>query len=296
MITLKQLRCFVTVVKTGGFLQASIQLNLTQPTVTKSISNLEEYLGVALFDKPLTHRKKRLVNLTEIGEHLYIQAVDILQKADNLEQTVVDYQQLIGGKLRLGISPLGSEILSKAIFNFYQMHPSIETSLIEDGAESLKQALLEGQLDVATLMKPIDDDFDYSSICCYPVVVVANKNRMGKRKTKVTLKSLSNAPLILFTSNSSFTPMIIENCQSLGFEPNIICQTNQWHLLLDMVKQDMGVTLLPQYYTQKLDLTGLVCLPLTQPQLKWELVMAWRRHRLLTPSMQAWLDNIRKNI
>ena len=82
MITLKQLRCFVTVVKTGGFLQASIQLNLTQPTVTKSISNLEEYLGVALFDKPLTHRKKRLVNLTEIGEHLYIQAVDILQKAD----------------------------------------------------------------------------------------------------------------------------------------------------------------------------------------------------------------------
>ena len=63
-----------------------------------------------------------------------------------------------------------------------------------------------------------------------------------------------------------------------------------------MVKQDMGVTLLPQYYTQKLDLTGLVCLPLTQPQLKWELVMAWRRHRLLTPSMQAWLDNIRKNI
>ena len=52
MITLKQLRCFVTVVKTGGFLQASIQLNLTQPTVTKSISNLEEYLGVALFDKP----------------------------------------------------------------------------------------------------------------------------------------------------------------------------------------------------------------------------------------------------
>src|SRR5699024_7295073 len=104
MITLKQLRCFVTVVKTGGFLQASIQLNLTQPTVTKSITSLEEYLGVALFDKPLTHRK-RLVNLTEIGENLYIQAVDILQKADNLEQTVLDYQQLKGGKLRLGISP-----------------------------------------------------------------------------------------------------------------------------------------------------------------------------------------------
>ena len=134
MITLKQLRCFVTVVKTGGFLQASIQLNLTQPTVTKSITSLEEYLGVALFDKPLTHRK-RLVNLTEIGEHLYIQAVDILQKADNLEQTVLDYKRLKGGKLRLGISPLGSETLSEAIFNFYKTHPSIEISLIEDGAE-----------------------------------------------------------------------------------------------------------------------------------------------------------------
>ena len=84
MMTLKQLQCFITVVKTGGFSPAAETLSLTQPTVTKAISNLEDTLGVALFDKQLMSRKRDIA-LTEIGALVYEQAQTVLQQVGYLE-------------------------------------------------------------------------------------------------------------------------------------------------------------------------------------------------------------------
>ncbi len=84
MMTLKQLQCFITVVKTGGFSHAADTLSLTQPTVTKAISNLEDTLGVALFDKQLMSRKRDIA-LTEIGALVYEQAQTVLQQVGYLE-------------------------------------------------------------------------------------------------------------------------------------------------------------------------------------------------------------------
>ena len=293
MMTLKQLQCFITVVKTGGFSHAADTLSLTQPTVTKAISNLEDTLGVALFDKQLMSRKRDIA-LTEIGALVYEQAQTVLQHVGYLEQTVTQYQHMDRGQLRLGLSPLGGELLSDAIFEFYQTHRHIELSLLEDGAESLKQALLDDTLDVCTLMQPIEEDFDCIPVCDYPIMMVAHRQHMGNTIKQVTLKSLKNASLMLFASHSSFTSMIVEECQKLGFEPNIICHTNQWQLLTTLLKKNMGVTLLPKYYTDKLDDKQLVCLPLVQPNLTWQMVMAWRKHRPLTPAMQAWLNVVQR--
>lgn len=84
MMTLKQLQCFIAVVKTGGFSHAADTLSLTQPTVTKAISNLEDTLGVALFDKQLMSRKRDIA-LTEIGALVYEQAQTVLQQVGYLE-------------------------------------------------------------------------------------------------------------------------------------------------------------------------------------------------------------------
>ena len=293
MITLKQLQSFVKVQETGSFTVAAEELCLTQPTITKTVSNLEELLGVSLFAKQDLQRK-RGIQLTDIGKIVYDQAVSVLQQIGYMEQSVKDYQQLSLGTLRLGISPLGGELLALALAEFYQYFPQVNLSLVEQGGEWLKDALLNNDLDVATLMQPVSNDFAYIELCNYPAMVVMNKNQIGKHTQKISLKSLQQAPFILFTANSLFASMIIDNCRNLGFEPNIICKTSQIDLLLTMVNQGMGITLLPLYYTNKFLSDQLVALPLVEPQLDWQMVMAWRKNRQLTPSIRAWLKIIEK--
>ena len=294
MITLRQLQCFVSVVKTGGFYQASLQLHLTQPSVTKAVSNLEDRLGGKLFIKPISSRKRE-IELTEIGQLVYSQAITVLRQVDDIEQSVVAYLHMTHGKLRLGVSPLGSELLTHSIFAFYKQYPNVQLTLVEKGAESLKSALLDNKLDVATLMQPIGEEFDHVSLCNYPVLVVASSEQIVKNSQTVSLRSLYNASFVLMANDSSFTSLIINECQKVGFEPNIICHTNQFELLLNLVKRNMGLALLPSYYQQRLEQNGLICLPLAEPKLQWQLVMAWRKHRPLSPTMVAWLDILDKH-
>lgn len=65
---------------------------------------------------------------------------------------MTQYQQMDRGQLRLGLSPLGGELLSDAIFEFYQTHRHIDLSLLEDGAELLKQALLDDTHNFKTII------------------------------------------------------------------------------------------------------------------------------------------------
>lgn len=74
----------------------------------------------------------------------------------------------------------------------------------------------------------------------------------------------------------------------------LFVKPSQIDLLLTMVNQGMGITLLPLYYTNKFLSDQLVALPLVEPQLDWQMVMAWRKNRQLTPSIRAWLKIIEK--
>src|SRR5690606_42094871 len=86
ILELKLLRIFVQVVKSGSFSAAAEQLCYTQPTISKSIQQLEQQIGEKLF---ITGYRKRHVKLTFIGEHVYNHALSILQQHEEDRKSVV---------------------------------------------------------------------------------------------------------------------------------------------------------------------------------------------------------------
>jgi DNA-binding transcriptional LysR family regulator len=293
MLTFKSLQCFVTLVKTKSFTRTAEDLHLTQPTISKIVQQLEELLQVKLFVKP-EHGRKRQVELTEIGQRVYQHALQLLHAEKNIFLEVENYQQLKIGTLKLGFPPLGSQLLTTALFDYHQQWPEIELSFLEVGSKGIEQALLNNELDVGVLLHPFDQQvFNSIELCDYPLMVLLRRDATWATRKKINLEELQHQSFLMFPENFSLNHIILNTCQQHGFYPTIACRTSQWNLLADMVLQRMGIALLPQYYTDMLDTDLFAAIPLENPKIHWHLAMAWKKNFPMSPAVQAWLNVIR---
>ncbi|MCU4367451.1 LysR family transcriptional regulator [Acinetobacter courvalinii] len=292
MLSFKSLQCFVTLVKTKSFTRTAEQLYLTQPTISKILQQLEEQLQVQLLVKP-EHGRKRQVELTEIGQRIYQHALELLQAEQNIFLEIENYQQLKTGTLKLGVPPLGSQLLTTALFDYHQQWPEIELAFLEVGSKGIEQALLNNELDVGVLLHPFDQHiFNSIELCNYPLMVLLRRDATWATRKKIYLEELQHQSFLMFPENFSLNRIILDACEQHGFYPSIACRTSQWNLLADMVLQRMGIALLPQYYTDMLDPDLFAAIPLEKPNIQWHLAMAWKKNLPVSPAVQAWLHVI----
>ena len=170
--------------------------------------------------------------------------------------------------------------------------PDIELSFLEQGSLAIEQSLRNNELDAGQLLAPVHEDFDSITLCDYPLVVLMPKNRA--RHDALTLKSLQYEPFILFGAGFSLNETIQTACRNQGFTPNVVCRTGQWNLVADMVAHNMGIALLPEYYARKINPDVFAAIPLVEPEIRWQLTMAWKKHQRPTPALRAWLDVVRE--
>lgn len=292
MLSFKSLQCFVTLVKTKSFTRTAEQLYLTQPTISKILQQLEQQLQVQLLVKP-AHGRKRQVELTEIGQRIYQHALELLQAEQNIFLEIENYQQLKTGTLKLGVPPLGSQLLTTALFDYHQQWPEIELAFLEVGSKGIEQALLNNELDVGVLLHPFDQQiFNSIELCNYPLMVLLRHDATWATRKKIHLEELQHQSFLMFPENFSLNRIILDACEQHGFYPSIACRTSQWNLLADMVLQRMGIALLPQYYTDMLDPDLFAAIPLEKPNIQWHLAMAWKKNLSVSPAVQAWLHVI----
>lgn len=295
MLSLKSLQCFVSLVNSKSFTRTAEELSLTQPTISKILQQLEEQLQVALFVKP-EYGRKRQVELTEIGQRVYQHAVGLLQAEQNIFLEIENYQQLKTGTLKLGVPPLGSQLLTTALFDYHQQWPDIELAFLEVGSRGIEQALLNNELDVGVLLQPFDHQiFNSIELCDYPLMVLLRRDATWANRKKINLEELQQQSFLMFPENFSLNSIILDACQQHGFYPTIACRTSQWNLLADMVLQRMGIALLPQYYTDMLDPQLFAAIPLEKPNIQWHLAMAWKKNLPVSPAVQAWLSVIHQH-
>ena len=185
----KSLHCFAELVRLQSFSAAASALNLTQPTVSKTIQALEEELGVPLLVKE-NGRKKRQVATTPIGQEVYRHALNLLHERDLLLARIDGYRHIKSGTLRLGLALLGSDLLSNALFRFRRQWPGIELTFLEQGSLAIEQSLRNNELDAGQLLAPVHEDFDSITLCDYPLVVLMP--RAQARHAALSLKSLQH--------------------------------------------------------------------------------------------------------
>ncbi len=153
MIDLDRLLVFHAVAQAGSFTRAADVLHLTQPGISKHIKQLEQYLGVAVFD-----RLGRKVALTQPGEILLQATEEILALASGAEQRIRDLTGLHGGRLRLGAgSPIGLYLLPRILAAYRKRYPAVEVTLAIAPSASIQAKVLSNKLDVGLVTGEVHD-------------------------------------------------------------------------------------------------------------------------------------------
>lgn len=282
---LRNLKTMVEVARQGGFSQAAKVLFTTQPTVSKAVRQLEEELGEALFIRSSDGAK-----LTDAGEIVYARAVTILAQTEHLKAEVAELKGLLTGTLRLGLPLLGSAKLFAPLFaTFRSQHPGVEIELLEQGSAQLEQAVLAGEVELAVSLLPVDEAFEWQSVCDDPLMVLLRPDNPLSNRKCIRLIELKDTPFILFKNGFVLNPRIEEACKRQGFTPHVSARSSQMDFIIALAAAGMGVPLLPHIMVEDRQFTPLRAVRIDEQDLHWSAALIWRRDTRLSPSARAWL-------
>ena len=289
-MNLRTLRAFVEVVRQGGFSQAAQVVSLTQSSVSKAVKSLEDELGTPLFN-----RAGHKVELTAAGEIAYRRALVLLSERSDMLAEINELLDLKRGRLRIGLPPVGCGVLFAAMFATYRKrYPQVDIELIEHGSKRLQECLEAGEVDLAALLIPMDEAFDYQAVRNEPLIVVLPAGHALSRRKRIDFTDLADSPFILFEAGFALNAKIMAACERKGVVPRVTARSGQIDFIVDLVAADLGVAFLPRMLAHKHQHAGIALVPLDEPHTDWHIALAWRANAHLPPAAKAWLELARE--
>lgn len=240
-MTLNQLNYFIVVAKHEHFRLAAQELNISQPSLSKSITNLEEELGVVLFE-----RKGRNVTLTKYG-HIFLEyAEKILNEVRIAEKTMNKYSGN-SGTIDIGyVFPLAAKYIPRNVkkflseegnegvtFNFYQLH----TGELISGLKQEKYDAIFGSI--------VDNEpeIQFVPILKQEMIVITPINHPLSNKDTITLEELENYPIIGYERYSGLGRFTNHTYSTNNIHPNIIVESPDENAIASLVSEGFGIAL-----------------------------------------------------
>lgn len=192
---IRVLRYFLTVVREESITKAAEVLHITQPTLSRQLSQMEEEIGVKLF-----HRGARRIDLTNEGILLRRRAEEILQLVDKTEKELIEQEEQVEGKISVGCGEIAAvQVLPKLIKTFREKYPQVTFDIFTATADLVKEQMDKGLLDIGLLLEPVDmEKYDFIRLDAKEKwVVLMRPDSPLAEKESVTAKDLSGLPLIL---------------------------------------------------------------------------------------------------
>lgn len=215
---LRVLRYFLTVTQERNITRAAQKLLISQPTLSKQLSDLEHELGTTLFI-----RGHKQITLTSEGEYLRSKAAEIITLAD---KTAINIQsdQIISGDLTIGAGEsIGMSNIMKIVSDIMQDYQGVKIHLVSGNAEEMESMLNHGSIDFAVLMgKKNLDDYHYlqTNAINHWGIIMRRDDSMVKNKF-ITPNDLVNLPLLM-SSQALKSNRFQEWWKNLGPKMNIV--------------------------------------------------------------------------
>lgn len=149
-----QVRYFIAMCETLNFTRAAERCNITQPSLTRAIINLEQELG-----GPLFHRERNNTHLTELGQMMQPYLKQILSQVEAAKVRATAAARLTDVTLKIGVMcSLAPGVFSSFLHEFHAHNPGVELNVIDDSVGRLASMLAEGKIEVAIYGHPEGDD------------------------------------------------------------------------------------------------------------------------------------------
>lgn len=286
---IRVLRYFLAVVGEGGINRAAETLHITQPTLSRQLSQLEEEVGVKLF-----HRGARRITLTSEGMLLRRRAEEILTLVDRTERELAEQEESVEGQIVIGCGELAAvQVLAGLIESFHAEYPLVSYDVYTAGADLVKEQMEKGLVDIGGLLEPVDKEkFDYIRLSGKEqwVVLMRPDDPLAGQEA-IRAKDLEGLPLIL--PRRANVRSELENWFGDSYHRvNVLFTSNLSTNSAIMVERGLGYSIVIEGSVPFFDEAKIVCRPL-YPKLTSDSVLAWKKQQPLTLAAGKFIEHVR---
>ncbi len=251
MVNLDLYRVFYTVAKCGSLTKAAEELYISQPAVSQSIKQLENQLGVSLFNR--THRGMELS--AQGGKLIFKEVESALKLFYEAENRIGEMKASATGSIRIGATDtIFKYFLADTIVDYHERFPSVKIELLADFTPDTIEKLKANRCDVAFVNLPVEIDaelkLDEGSARLNDIFIVGEKY-IELSQGVISLEKLKKYPLILMNENTVARRALTNFFDSIGMELTSSIEVGSWDLMKKLVARGMGVGIIPREYAQR---------------------------------------------
>ncbi|MDZ5431894.1 transcriptional regulator CynR [Pseudomonas fluorescens] len=241
---LRHLRYLLAVADNGGFTRAAEALHVSQPTLSQQIRQLEETLGVILFD-----RTSRTVKPTDAGEAYIACARRVLVELAAGKRALHDVKDLSRGSLRLAMTPTFMAYLVGPLIRDYTAHyPNIHLEIFELSMDEIEMGLADDSLDIAIAFDQVRNA-DIESIPAFIEtlgLMVGRDHPLYECQTPLSAEQVAQLEFALLTPDFVTRVCIDEYFAKTKITPRVVIEVNSVNTLLEVIRHTTVATILPE--------------------------------------------------
>lgn len=286
-IKYRSLKAFLLAVDTGSFTHAANQLGVTQPSFTALIQDLEDVLGLRLFE-----RTTRSISLTSAGQDFHARAQRPIADLEEAYRSLADLAAVRRGNVTLGALPSTAlALLPVAVGALRQLHPALKVRVVEAHNDELVAMLRTNQIEfaVGTLAEPTPDlSFAPLAEDCFCAIYPAG-HALEKKRGPLHWRDVLRYDLILLSQGSNARQQFDRAVREETGAPATALRYDVTNMgtAAGMVRQGLGVSVLPRLALPELNLSGLRAAALCDASARRAIGLLHRRDRSLSPAAQA---------
>ena len=296
MVNLELYRVFYTVARCGSLTKAAEELYISQPAVSQSIKQLENQLGVRLFNR--THRGMELS--AQGGQMIFAEVEQALALLDAAENRISEMKTSATGLIRIGASDTIFEyFLADKIVDFHEKFPSVKIELMADLTPDTIEKLKANRCDVAFVNLPLDVDEELTlqgnCMRLHDVFVVGEKYK-ELANGNVSLSDLQKYPLILMDKHTVARRALDNFLGAHGTQLQASIEVGSWDLMQRLVLRGMGIGVIPREYAARHLNEGDLYEVKTDPALPTRSVgMLLPKNANVSYALHCFLDFVKKS-
>lgn len=290
--TLRQLQYLVALHDHGHFGRAADACFVTQSTLSAALRELETLLGAIMVE-----RTRRVIRFTPLGLRVVDKARQVLREAEELADLASAERTPLTGDLRLGVIPtIAPFLLPTLLPKLRAEFPGLKLYLREETSQAACDGLRRGQLDCVLLATPYHcGDVEEAELFTDELMVAVPAGEATGES--IAPDDIAAGRLLLLEDGHCLKDHVLSACNRPDLRSSAMMLGTSLHTLVQMVDNDLGVTLVPRMAVEAglLDGTGVRVRPLAADHASRTIALVWRRGSARSAEFQLLADALRRN-
>jgi len=294
---MRQLRYFLMIAREGQITRAAKLLNMEQPPLSRQLKQMEDELGVKLFDR---HGKG--LKLTDAGMHLKQRAESLYSQFNETIEEMKELEQGVRGVLSIGAVFSCSSLLPQPIEQFRKKYPQVSYKILEGDHYYLGEQLEKHAIDLVFARLPFEALTDPKQLAVMPlpsdpfVVIVPTSWQQFERKSSFKLEELAHYPILTLKTDQTthMHEQVLEACHRYGVKPDIICECSSVAITIALIADGLGISLLPRSVMSSFMDPRVKIIPLSHDFLQSDIGIVWLKEHYVPKRAQFFIETVKE--